>query len=191
MFVLLLGLLANAWPAWASGDSTAGLTQTADRLIIPAYRQLETASVLLRDRTESFCKAPDETALEGLKSAFGRTMEAWQSVQHIRFGPVEYLMRGPRFQLWPDKRGSVSKHLSRLLASADRSALEPERFAQGSVAVQGLGALEVLLFDSDVEAVPNPMSRSTTSTVPSNPTWVDRYQAMAEPIIAPPTMTTS
>jgi hypothetical protein len=52
--------------------------------------------------------------------------------------------------MWPDKRGSVGKHLRRLLASGDYARLEPERFASGSVAVQGFSALERFLFSGDI-----------------------------------------
>ena len=47
------------------------------------------------------------------------------------------------------------------------------------------------LFVADVELCSYDGSRSITSTEPSNPGSLDSHHAADEPIIAPPTMTTS
>lgn len=114
--------------------------RVADEHIIPAYEALAQATAGLREMASSFCDGPDTAALLRLREGFHAAMDAWQSSQHIRFGPVEFLMRNHRYELWPDKRGAVGKHLRRLLAAQDWAALEPERFAAGSVAVRGLRA---------------------------------------------------
>ena len=124
----------------------------ADHHIIPRYERLAESTGGLSDQAEAFCTGLDADALERLRSGFHEAMDDWQGIQHIRFGPVEFLFRYSRYELWPDKRGSVGKHLERLLAAADSEALEPGPFAEGSVAVQGFSALERLLFGD--EAVP-------------------------------------
>ncbi|MEE4379876.1 MAG: imelysin family protein [Candidatus Competibacteraceae bacterium] len=133
-------------PMIVCADDTETLLRTADHYIIPAYQLLAESTGQLQDQAQAFCETPSDQTLQSLRAAFNDAMDDWQSIQHIRFGPVEFLLRGPRFQLWPDKRGSVGKHLARLLESADPAALEPRRFARGSVAVQGFSALERLLF---------------------------------------------
>jgi len=55
-------------------------------------------------------------------------------------------MRSFRFEFWPDKRNVTGKQLRKLIAAADLRALEQENFRTVSVAVQGLSAMERLLF---------------------------------------------
>jgi len=146
--VLVALLLSTA--AIAETDAAATNLRVADRHIIPAYTALAESIGELDRSAAAFCENPDAEGLAKLREGFHLSMDAWRAIQHIRFGPVEFLLRYNRFELWPDKRGSVTKHLARLLASADPAALEPERFAAGSVAVQGFGALERLLFGEGV-----------------------------------------
>ncbi len=117
--------------------------------LLPAYARLEEAAPPLDDAAQAFCAAPDDAGLTSLKAAWHEFMDRWQVLQHVSLGPVSFEMRRYRIQLWPDKRGNVGKHLRRLLAAADPGDLEPSRFPRGSVAIQGLSALEHLLFEDD------------------------------------------
>lgn len=118
----------------------------AEQHVIPRYQRLAEQTAELHRVTEARCNE-GETGRRTLQKRFADAFLAWQGIQHIRFGPIQVLSRDFRFQLWPDKRGSVGKHLARLLATTDPTQLEPETFAAGSAAVQGFGALERMLFD--------------------------------------------
>jgi predicted lipoprotein len=87
-----------------------------------------------------------------LKAAFVEAMGAWQSVQHIRFGPIEFFSRGARIAFWPDPRNTVGRQIGELLAKRDAAALAPDAFGKASVAVQGFPALEILLYGDDAVA---------------------------------------
>jgi len=137
--------------AAAQTEPSGTALAVADNHLIPRYQRLAASTGELGARAEAFCAAVDAEGLEGLRDGFHQAMDAWQGIQHIRFGPVEFLFRYSRYELWPDKRGSVGKHLARLLDAADPAALAPGRFAQASVAVQGFSALEHLLFGDDAE----------------------------------------
>ena len=118
--------------------------------IIPSYQALADASMTLEKQSNALCESPSQQNLEETQQAFHQTMDAWMGVQHLRNGPVEILTRYHRFQLWPDKHNTGSKQLGKLLAEKDLEALEADRFARGSVAVQGLSTLERLLFSQKV-----------------------------------------
>jgi uncharacterized protein len=139
--------------------SPAGLADTrlnqlaVAQHILPAYQRLSDSTAKLHSVSQEYCKAPEAADSAALRHAYLDAMGDWQSVQHIRFGPVEFLLRYHRIQLWPDKRGSVGKHLSRLLASKDTAALQPDAFAHDSAAIQGFSALERLLY-SDMQTTP-------------------------------------
>jgi hypothetical protein len=115
--------------------------RAVDQHILPAYQRLAASTKSLQAASQAYCKAPATADPAALQQAYLAAMLDWQSIQHIRFGPVEFQLRYHRFQLWPDKRGSVSKHLNRLLASEDTAVLQPETFARDSSAVQGFSAL--------------------------------------------------
>lgn len=120
--------------------------------VIPRYQQFAAATEKLVRAADHTCAAKPATDLDGLKSAFVNAMAAWESIQHVRFGPVEFFSRGSRIYFWPDPRGSAGRQLDELLAKRDAAALEPEAFAKGSVAVQGFPALEILLYGNGASA---------------------------------------
>jgi uncharacterized protein len=150
LFILLAGKgLANQ--VLASGDPDALNLAVAERHIIPGYERLATATAELDAVARRHCNA-DGPAHAAVLAAYGQAFLAWQDVQHIRLGPIVAFGRDFRFQLWPDKRGSVGKHLAGLMADPDPNAIGTERFAAGSVALQGFGALERLLYDPPPDA---------------------------------------
>lgn len=126
-----------------------------DGHIIPAYVVLAEAGEQLSERVDGFCSNTDKTpeAINEMRAAWHSAMDAWQSVQHIRFGPVSYFNWQYRLQYWPDERATGLRQLTALLAAADPAILDEETFADQSVGVQGLPALEILLFDEESDAL--------------------------------------
>jgi predicted lipoprotein len=149
---ILITFMALAASTAAHADTR--LNQLAvEQQIVPAYQQLSNSTAKLHSVSQDYCKAPETADPAALKHAYLDAMGDWQSIQHIRFGPVEFQLRYFRFQLWPDKRGSVGKHLNRLLASEDTAALQADAFAHDSAAIQGFSALERLIY-SDTQTTP-------------------------------------
>ncbi|MET0052613.1 MAG: imelysin family protein [Candidatus Thiodiazotropha sp.] len=142
---LLSGLIVLAQMLLATHAQAYGFDKTAEQYLIPGYRQLADATGLLRVSSDRYCSQPSEQQRASLQSHYRSAFLAWQTVQPIRFGPVQYLNRDYRFELWPDKRGSVNRHLGQLLADPE---LDSATFdiTRKSAAVQGFSALEMLLF---------------------------------------------
>lgn len=155
-----LGLTLGPLPSFAAApgqDEFADLNeQLLDRYLLPRYEALAVAGESLEGALRRDC-ADGRLGGEASREAFHGMMDAWMAAQHLRFGPSELFLRADRTQFWPDKRGVTGRRLSQLLAKPDPAALEPQRFAQGSVAIQGLPALERLLFDMP-EAVEQPFA---------------------------------
>tara|TARA_R110000772_G_scaffold169101_1_gene280815 strand:+ start:3785 stop:4861 length:1077 start_codon:yes stop_codon:yes gene_type:complete len=120
-----------------------------DELVIPAYQNLQTSSLELVSATENFCSDISAENLNTLQAAFHQTMSGWQAIQHIQFGPITYFNWNFRLQYWPDERGTSARQLTTLIASQDESVLTTDMFARQSVGVQGLPALERMLFDDE------------------------------------------
>lgn len=120
--------------------------QLSQQHILPRYQTLAYSSVQLENATAKLCQQPGGAQLKASRAAFHQTMDAWQGIQHIQFGPVEFLMRNFSLQFWPDKKNLTSKQLNALLSAEDESSLNADYFRGASIAVKGLPALERLLF---------------------------------------------
>lgn len=155
--VLTVWLIAGPWTPGARADATMDYRAVnhaaVDRHIVPGYEALARAGDGLKVAADAFCAAPDAAGLEALRGAYHAAWDAWVAIRHIDFGPVQYLSRIHRIQFWPDARNILGRHLAGLLADADPARLEPDAFAEASVAVQGLPALERLLFGDDAAAL--------------------------------------
>ncbi len=147
--LLLLTVLISACSSLPQKSLT---WQTANQAvvtehIVPQHQQLANASSALQQQATKLCTEVTEANLESVRLAYHQTMDGWMGVQHLRNGPVELLTRYHRYQLWPDKHNTGNKQLGKLLVEKDAEALQAERFARSSVAIQGLSALERLLFN--------------------------------------------
>ncbi len=112
-------------------------------VIAPAYAGLQICAEQLEATIGDYCAAPEPD--QGVVEAAWRdTMRAWQRVQHVAVGPIEEANRRFRLQFFPDSNEAVERGVDNALAGDD--ALDQEVIANRSVGVQGLPALEYLLF---------------------------------------------
>lgn len=146
-----LVLCCTAMPAFGftDADYAAAMGATARNVIIPYYRGLEAATAALQVQIAALCEAPVPSHLNEARAAFAATAQTWAALQFLTLGPISEQQRAFRIEYWPDKRNVVGRQLADVLAKRDAAALEPERFATTTVGVQGLPALERLLFDDD------------------------------------------
>lgn len=139
-------------PALSAADQTALSTMNAsivDRHVTPAFKAQAAAATVFAAKADLFCKAPDDAGLDALRTFYGALSDGWQGVQHLRFGPTELFMRSSRLMFWPDPRDSVGRQLADLLGKKDPSLFATDKLQGQSVSVQGLPALERLLFGDD------------------------------------------
>lgn len=149
--ILTVLLLLAVRPGHAvEASAYAALNKAAiEKHILPRYDALVTATARLNTAAKAFCAAPASNPLADLQAAFGQTMDAWQDIQHVRFGPVDWFFRSQRFAFWPDPRNTIGKQMAELLSKHQSGSVDPELLAKGSVATQGLPALERLIFGDD------------------------------------------
>ncbi|MDT8398315.1 MAG: imelysin family protein [Pseudomonadales bacterium] len=145
--VLLLGFqLVQAQP---NDNWTEVNLAVVDRQIIPAYLAFAEKAQPLASRGASFCRSPSAEALTAWQLSFHVSMDAWQGIQHVQFGPITYFNWNYRLQFWPDEKGTGERQLEALIAEHDAEQLSADNFARLSVGVQGFPALERLLFADD------------------------------------------
>lgn len=129
---------------------------TVESYVIPAYKNLMTANNNLHLATQSFCNSLPSTNseqalvnLKSIKKVFHYSMDAWQYIQNINFGPIEISIRNHSIQFWPDKKNHIGKQLNKLISGKDLSALMVDGFEKNSISVKGLPAIERLLFQKN------------------------------------------
>lgn len=145
IIVCVLALLALPVLA-ATPDYTAIRTSLYENHVRPGYAQFANKADALAYETRRHCKnSSDNPDKRALHTAFHNAMDAWQTVQHIRHGPIAKDDRHARLQFWPDKRGITERHLRKLVAEPASAALGND-IAGASIALQGFPALEQLLF---------------------------------------------
>jgi len=124
---------------------------TVDKYVFPHLEAFAAETSHLRAAMDTLCQegaAPGPEARSALSAAFAAVVKAWAGVDFIRFGPGMQKNRIERVFFWPDPRTFTSRQLSQVLAKRDAATLAPGAIERQSVAVQGLTALEILIFDA-------------------------------------------
>lgn len=151
--VALIGLLlcvtgaANA----AEIDVKAVVAKSIGDFVRPGYVRLHDTTASLDEAVGGLCKTPSDASLGAAREAFSATVDSWASIELIRFGPVTERNRLERILFWPDRKSIGLKQVQAALADNDQTATDATQLAGKSVAMQGLGALEFVLYGTGAE----------------------------------------
>lgn len=126
---------------------------TIENYLRPEFARLETETAALVPAVDRLCATPSLESLGEARVAFEGVVLAWSRVAYARLGPVIADHRLERFSFWPDPRGIGLRQVQKLLADKDASATDPDTLAEKSVALQGLQALEFVLFGTGSDAL--------------------------------------
>ncbi|MBD0413565.1 imelysin family protein [Oryzicola mucosus] len=132
------------------------VTNAVDGFVRPAYAKLGERSSAMKAAMQTLCKAPSQETLDAAHKSFADIVEAWSEAETIRFGPVTEHNRLERMLFWPDRKGTGLRQVQAALADKDVTATKAETLAQKSVAMQGLGALEFVLYGTGYETLSAP-----------------------------------
>ncbi|MCR4267913.1 imelysin family protein [Nitratireductor sp. ZSWI3] len=116
--------------------------------VSPTLRAFSQTSGRLKGTLDDLCRDPSPSALEAARIAFAETVGNWGHVSVLRFGPLAEGNRFERVFFWPDPRGVTLRQVQGLLGSKDAL---PADIAAESVALQGLPALDYVLFGTGAE----------------------------------------
>ena len=182
--ILVASLAAAARPARAQSESpppsvtateadfAAVASRAATDYIVPSYQALHAATGTLKTAVDGFCQTPSAEARDAVAAAFAATLTAWAGVDFFRFGPMAVEGRYERFAFFPDVHGTGARQMRQFLAGKDEKLLAPGALARQSAAVQGLPALESLLYSGDsallVADTPEPFRCALAAAVAAN-----------------------
>ncbi len=144
-------LLALAAPLGMPGRSHASpapvsAEKLVHRHILPSYRNLAASADGMVEALKNFCAMPDGGTKAGVDKSFRALALAWARIEHIRFGPVTADNIYDKIHFWPDRKGIGRRQIERAVKSADRDVLDRRQLRKKSAAMQGIGALEHLLY---------------------------------------------
>lgn len=156
MRALLLGLsLLVALPVAAQtptpDDRHLVLVNAVDAVIRPAFEAFYESAMELKAGMAQLCFERSDGALENARDRFRDQVLAWSGIEFWRMGPLRDDNRSDRIFFWPDRKGIALKQIQAVLAERDESAADQTTLWDKSVALQGLGALEFVLFGTGNE----------------------------------------
>lgn len=156
--VSLVALTISAGAARADQDTPRPpiapvLEEMLEGYIRPGYAALDGAAVELGTAMSTLCSTPSDTNLQAARSAFRVTVDRWGRMEWLRLGPVMSENRLERILFFPDRKGTGRKQVQAAIASKSDTVTSVESLAGQSVAMQGLGAIEFLLFGSGSDAL--------------------------------------
>ena len=141
-------------PPDLTGEVATGvMTRAVDEVIRPGYRAFHASAGRLAAATASFCKAPSETGRKAVDDAFRQAVIDWGRIEIVRIGPVLDDNRFERILFYPDRKSTGLKQVQALLQKQDEADAEAGAMAGKSVAIQGFGALEFVLYGTGSETL--------------------------------------
>lgn len=147
--VLAASLFLLAAPVMAQEAATSAV----EDFIRPGFHQLAAQSASLGTKVAAMCASPSEAALQTSRNQFKSVVTAYSRVEFVQIGPLGQADRLQRLLFWPDRRGIALKQVQQALAAEDETAANARTLKEKSVAMQGLVALEYVLFGSGAEGL--------------------------------------
>ncbi|MFC5069323.1 imelysin family protein [Flaviflagellibacter deserti] len=150
LFLVLPAAAQEYVPVNQNPDFKAEAVRIAEQFVVPRYEALAARFLTQNEAWKTYCGKPDDRGFEQLGVQFREAAEAWAAVELVRYGPISEDFRYERIAYWPERKNDVARGLARLLSSND--ALTEDSMYDRSVAVQGMSALERLLYDEGAAA---------------------------------------
>ncbi len=147
--ILATGLLLA--PTLFAHAENAVIARTIDGFVRPAYAAFHQTTGKLDATTKKLCAEPSGDSLSAARDAFLASVTAWSRIETVRFGPMTEQNRLERILFWPDRKSIGLKQVQAAIAEQDPSATDAAALGGKSVAMQGLGALEFVLFGTGAD----------------------------------------
>jgi predicted lipoprotein len=147
-------MLFCAGPALAQAVTPSQVLNAAvNEVIRPGVAAFKTRASGLESAMGGLCAVPSEGALAIARQQFGLAAQSYGRIEFLRIGPLMEDNRADRLLFWPDRRGIGLRQVQAIIAEEDASASDVTGLREKSVAVQGFGALEYVLFGIDAEGL--------------------------------------
>lgn len=155
MIVPIFALFAMTCGVFAQDAVPLGAVaqRAVEDVFRPGFDAYAEATTELDASFDTLCAAPGDDTLAISRNAFAETVTAWSRIELYNIGPLREDNRSERILFWPDRKGIALRQVQQILAESDETATDPATLTGKSVAVQGLGALEYLLWGTGAESL--------------------------------------
>lgn len=154
---LIMAVAVMPVPLKALAFDYKGVAETSlNAHIRPSYARLQQAVARLDGALADYCSQPTDKTSAEVYSSYEHAVQSWGRVEHLRFGPVTEKHRYERFAFWPDAKALGKRQVLRAIRKKDKNVLDPAKLAKKSVALQGLTALEIILYSKSRQPVFSP-----------------------------------
>ncbi|MCP8897217.1 hypothetical protein KYK29_20005 [Shinella daejeonensis] len=140
-------------PQLTTDDVAPIMTRAVDAVIRPGYQAFRRSAGALAERTAEFCDTPSTETRTAVDAAFRQAIADWSRIEIVRTGSVLEKNRFERVLFYPDRKGTGLKQVQAVLQRNDEADASPAAMPGKSVAVQGLGALEYVLYGTGADAL--------------------------------------
>ena len=163
LLICLVALVTSVGATLAEQDTERPpIGPVLERMLVeyirPGYAAVKVAATDLNTSVAALCSDPSDENLGIAQSAFRTTVDRWARIEWLRLGPVMSENRLERILFFPDRKGTGRKQVQAAIASKDANVTDASTLAGQSVAMQGLGALEFILFGTGSEALAKPQA---------------------------------
>jgi uncharacterized protein len=146
--IMLPGILVlSIFCAGANADniqSYSALLTRANELIKQNHQAFSHAAHSLEKSINEMCVHPSEATFADSQRQWREAMDRWMAISVLQFGPLQADDRRLRIQAWPIRKNLLKKQIRGLLKQP--GPVTEQVIHEGSVALQGLPALEFLLY---------------------------------------------
>lgn len=161
----IAGCQSNSAPEAARAEQTNSVSQSVYEIEHQFAQQFFDQTAKLESSLQQFCTEA-KTDKDAVKQQWHQTMLAWMKLQGQERGPEAALEQSWNIQFWPDKKNTTGRKMA-ALTNSDKQWTQ-QQIATQSVTVQGLGALEWLLYDNKSPLKRGEESCSTATAIAGN-----------------------
>jgi predicted lipoprotein len=152
MLVVLLMIWAG--PSLAQATTPVQVLDAAVNMVIrPGMANFKSRASGLESAMGALCAQPSQGTVDIAIRQFGQAALAYGQIEFLRLGPLMEDNRVDRLLFWPDRRGIGLRQVQSIIAEQDADATEVMSLRGKSVAAQGFGALEFVLFGTGAETL--------------------------------------
>jgi len=133
----------------STGISKTAVLENTATILAARYTAFSQQSVALAGAVTTLCAAPNSGALELAQLQWKTSMDRWQQIAAIGFGPAATDSRTTRIHSFPTQISTeVSAHADIIISGS--STISEQTVASDANAFQGLNSLEYVLFSDDI-----------------------------------------
>lgn len=127
------------------------LEATGSNAILPLHEKFLAESLRLSESASAFCAQHlrRREDLAALRNRWTGAMNGWEGIQSIQFGPITEDNQAWKVQFWPDRKNLIARKTEQFV-NGDEAVTLPA-LQEASVVIQGLSAMEYLLYDKPSE----------------------------------------